>query len=202
MLAQGREAKVTRFLHASSVHDVKRGEDGNVGSLCLFSKTAMENFWPLESTSVARVFFYVDSSFMQSLLVFCNSDAAIDRSIDRDSCKFLFEVEKTKNVETTMKLNCIVLLFVNRSHWYVVSHRDGYIDCMSNVFSLQRVEIAESWEEIFLSFFFVLFFLLNYYIKMLSWRNNIVNNGNRIKCHVCVYCNVKLGIMWVRLNEQ
>lgn len=77
-----------------------------------------------------------------------------DRSIDRDSCKFLFE--KTKNVETTMKLNCIVLLFVNRSHWYVVSHRDGYIDCMSNVFSLQRVEIAESWE-IFL-FFFLFYF--------------------------------------------
>lgn len=108
MLAQGREAKVTRFLHASSVHDVKRGEDGNVGSLCLFSKTAMENFWPLESTSVARVFFYVDSSFMQSLLVFCNSDAAIDRSIEIRA-KFLFEVEKTKNEKNEIELYRIVV---------------------------------------------------------------------------------------------
>lgn len=126
-----------------------------------------------------------------------------DRSIDRSRfVQISLRGGKDEERRTIMKLNCIVLLFVNRSHWYVVSHRDGYIDCMSNVFSLQRVEIAESWE-IFLFFFFVLFFLLNYYIKMLSWRNNnIVNNGNRIKCHVFIaMLNWELcGYGWMNNN--
>lgn len=80
-----------------------------------------------------------------------------DRSIDRSRfVQISLRGGKDEERRTIMKLNCIVLLFVNRSHWYVVSHRDGYIDCMSNVFSLQRVEIAESWE-IFL-FFFLFYF--------------------------------------------
>lgn len=128
MLAQGREAKVTRFLHVSSVHDAKQAEDGNVGLLCLFLKTTMENFW-LEYICCSRVL-QRRSSFMQSLLIFLTI---------RDLCKFLFEVRRKDEDEErkTTKLKCgIALLFVNHTYRYGESSR--WINWLIRVLSLRK----------------------------------------------------------------
>lgn len=73
MLAQGREAKVTRFLHVSSVHDVKQAEDGNIGLLACFW-----NNYGKFLTRVHLLLFYVDPTLCNPSWYFgYESDATI-----------------------------------------------------------------------------------------------------------------------------